>query len=66
METRLVTLETRYTHLQRQVDELSQVVFDQQRLIDRLTQELTLLRSRVAGVDDGSATLIVDERPPHY
>ena len=65
METRLVTLETRYTHLQRQVDELSQVVFDQQRLIDRLTQELTVVRSRVAGVEDGSAA-IVDERPPHY
>jgi SlyX protein len=65
METRLVTLETRYTHLERQVDELSQVVFDQQRLVDRLVRELTLLRSRLAGVDDGSDA-IVDERPPHY
>ena len=65
MEMRLVTLETRYTHLQRQVDELSQVVFDQQRLIDRLTQELTVVRSRVSGVEDGSAA-IVDELPPHY
>lgn len=65
METRLVTLETRYTHLQRQVDELSQVVFDQQRIIDRLTQELTSVRSRVAGVEDGGPA-IVDERPPHY
>ena len=65
MESRLVTLETRYTHLQRQVDDLSQVVFDQQRIIDRLTRELASLRSRLAGVEeDGPA--IVDERPPHY
>jgi len=65
MESRLVTLETRYTHLQRQVDDLGQVVFDQQRIIDRLTRELASLRSRlVGGEEDGP--VIVDERPPHY
>ena len=46
-------------------DGTGQVVFDQQRLIDRLTKELALLRSRTAGVEEGG-TADVDERPPHY
>jgi uncharacterized coiled-coil protein SlyX len=62
MEDRLVTLEIRYTHLERQVEELSQVVFTQQQVIDRLTKELALLRSRASGVEDGPGM----EKPPHY
>jgi uncharacterized coiled-coil protein SlyX len=61
MESRLVDLETRYTHLERQVDELGQVVFEQQKMIDRLTQELALLGRRISGVDGAPS-----ERPPHY
>jgi uncharacterized coiled-coil protein SlyX len=60
MEPRLVALEVRYTHLERQVEELSQVVFAQQKVIDRLTAELAGLRARTGGVDGPS------ERPPHY
>lgn len=62
MESRLIALEVRYTHLERQVEELSQVAFSQQKLIDRLTKELTALRSRASGVEDGAE----NEPPPHY
>ena len=62
MDERLVTLEVRYTHLQHQVDQLSQVVFDQQKLIDRLTSELAIMRARTSGVEEGTSR----ERPPHY
>jgi uncharacterized coiled-coil protein SlyX len=62
MESRLVALEVRYTHLERQVEELSQVVFFQQKVIDRLTQEVAAWRSRPSGVEDGPGL----ERPPHY
>ena len=61
MEARLVDLETRYTHLERQVEDLGQVVFQQQKTIDRLTKELALLCSRASGVDATPG-----ERPPHY
>ncbi len=61
MDSRIIALETRYTHLERQVDELSQVVFEQQKTIDRLTKELALLRNRSCGVERDS-----NERPPHY
>ena len=60
MEPRLVALETRYTHLERLVDELSQVVFGQQRVIDRLSAEVTFLRKNASG------TTAPSERPPHY
>jgi SlyX protein len=60
MEPRLVALETRYTHIERLVDELSQVVFLQQKTIDRLSAEVTLLRNNTSG------TTAPSERPPHY
>jgi SlyX protein len=62
MDERVVALEVRYTHLERQVDELSQVVFEQQKLIDGLTKEILLLRKSLDGVKAGSG----DDRPPHY
>ena len=62
MEKRLVELEVRYTHLERQVDELSQVVFEQQKLLDRMAKDLAALRSRITTPDDDAP----DEPPPHY
>jgi uncharacterized coiled-coil protein SlyX len=61
MESRLIALETRYTHLERQVEELSQVVFEQQKTIDRLTKEVSIARDRMAGVEGGPV-----DPPPHY
>lgn len=61
MENRIVNLEVRYTHLERQVDELSQVVFEQRKVIDRMARELRALQARL-GVDDEPA----NEPPPHY
>ena len=62
MEERLVALEVRYMHLERQLEELSHVVFEQQKLIDRLTKELTVLHKSLGGVKVGPG----DEPPPHY
>ena len=62
MEERLTTLEIRYTHLERQVEELNQLVFDQQKLMDRLIREIAGLRASVGGVEGGGPS----EPPPHY
>ncbi len=61
-EKRLVDLEIRYTHLERQVAELSEVVFEQQRAIDAMRQQLLDLRGRVSGQDE----VPIPEKPPHY
>jgi SlyX protein len=63
MDPRIVDLEIRYTHLERQVEELSDVVFAQQRIIDTLSKELLALRNRF---EDPAAVTPRAEKPPHY
>ena len=61
-EDRLIDLETRYTHLQRQFDELSGVVAQQQSVIDGLVKSLSRALERIAAL--GGTT--PNEPPPHY
>jgi SlyX protein len=63
MEERLIELEIRYTHQQRMLDELNDVIIAQGRQIDRLQDELKVLRARVdAGPDEPAE----EGPPPHY
>jgi uncharacterized coiled-coil protein SlyX len=62
MEDRLTTLEIRYTHLELHVEELNQLLIDQQKVIDRLTREVAILRASTSGVESGTQS----EPPPHY
>jgi SlyX protein len=63
MEERIVELEIRFTHQQRTLEELSEVLHEQARTIDRLKKELLALRQRLdAGPEENPA----NERPPHY
>jgi uncharacterized coiled-coil protein SlyX len=62
MESRLTDLEIRYAHLERQVAELSDVVFAQQRTIDGLVRQLTATKSDIAQL----SAPVTNEKPPHY
>ncbi|HVV49428.1 MAG TPA: SlyX family protein [Polyangia bacterium] len=62
MESRLTDLEIRYTHLERQVAELSEVVFAQQRTIDGLLRQLTATAAEIAQL----SAPVTNEKPPHY
>jgi uncharacterized coiled-coil protein SlyX len=62
MESRLVDLEIRYTHLERQVADLSEVVFEQQRTIDGLLRQLSSTRSEIAQL----SAPMTNDNPPHY
>ncbi|HEY5372492.1 MAG TPA: SlyX family protein [Polyangiaceae bacterium] len=62
MDPRVVDLEIRYSHLERQLAELNQVVFEQQKTITQLQQQLLSLRTRVTGLDGP----MDNEKPPHY
>ena len=62
LESRLVDLEIRYTHLERQVAELSEVVFAQQRTIDDLLRRLTSTKAEIAEL----SAPVANEKPPHY
>ena len=61
-ETRFIELETRYAHVERQVAELSEVVFEQQRSLDALRAQLRMMNARVDQQGDPQA----NEKPPHY
>ncbi len=63
MDARVTELEIRYTHQQRMLEKLSDVVAEQGRTIDRLTKELVALRARVADLGDDKPG---NEPPPHY
>ena len=62
MESRIVDLEVRYTHLERQVAELSEVVFAQQRTIDGLLRQLSATQADLAQLSEGPT----NDKPPHY
>lgn len=67
MERRLVDLEVRYTYLDRQIAELSQVVFEQQKVIESLQQQLAAFRARLGeALEPSTREAPGDERPPHY
>jgi SlyX protein len=65
MEERIAELELRYTEQQRMLQELSDVVYAQTRVVERLELEVAALRAKMA-VEPGLVDSTVDELPPHY
>lgn len=65
---RIEMLEERIAHLQRAVDDLSEVTARQSREIDRLTRHVALLIEREAEREaaGGGAIPLADQRPPHW
>jgi len=65
---RLVELEVLFTHLQKTITDLDEVVVDQSRRIDQLQRELKILAGDVRLVRDSSREprRPEEEIPPHY
>jgi uncharacterized coiled-coil protein SlyX len=65
---RLQNLEFVLTHLQKSYDELSLVVFNQQKEIELLRQSVSKLNSGLQSLaeSDRSPRSLADDRPPHY
>lgn len=61
-------IEEQIAHLERTVDDLSQIIARQADEVDRLTRHVEMLMRRAAERDaDGSGGVVIgDERPPHY
>lgn len=62
MESRVIELEVRYTHLAQQYAELSAVVFEQHKAIQELQQKLLGLRRQMDDLGDP----VANDKPPHY
>jgi uncharacterized coiled-coil protein SlyX len=65
-ENRLTEVETRYTFLERLVEDLSRVVHEQQRTIDGLSSRLQRLEALLAEAIDQPHERPAQEKPPHY
>ena len=65
MQARIDELESRFTHQERLVNELSEVIWSQQKQLDALQKLVGQLEQKLSadpGLVDGKA----DEKPPHY
>lgn len=65
MEDRITELEARFTLQERQVSELSEVLWKQQQELDRLTKTVIELSQKLSG-DPGLVDAHQHEKPPHY
>jgi SlyX protein len=68
MSTTVNALEEKIAHLERQAEDLSEVVAAQGRDIDRLSRLVAVLteRERAREQEGGGGVILADERPPHW
>lgn len=66
LDARLETLEFKLAHLERALQELSDVVVRQQREIDRLALRSAELATQLASTDGAGTDPSIFEVPPHY
>jgi len=64
MEERIVELELRSMEQQRLIEELSEVMYRQQKELDALAQQVKHLSQKVQ--EPGLVDAKLQERPPHY
>jgi SlyX protein len=67
MNDRLAAIEEKLAHLERAVNELSDVVARQQKELDRAGDRHQRLIDKLAAMDsDWGPSATADEKPPHY
>ena len=67
LQERVMALETRAAYQEKTIDALDSVVQEQYQLIDRITEQLVTLQSRVTDMSVGEQEInLLDEKPPHY
>lgn len=65
IENRFIDLEMKIAHLEKNNDDLSDTVYQQQQQIDLLKKQLELLTSQVKA-GGGQDIRGANEKPPHY
>jgi SlyX protein len=66
-EQRLIAIETKLAHNEMTIEELHQVMYEQQKTIDKLNTVLNSLTKRLQEVlGEGSDIRGPNEKPPHY
>lgn len=63
---RLEALEIKASFTEDLLDQLNMTIYEQQQLIDRLTQEVIQLRQQASDAGSSGPRNLRDELPPHY
>jgi SlyX protein len=67
MQDRLTEIEIKIAHIEQSLSDLSDVLYQQQSLLDRLERRFDELRQGIeAATDDRGDNNPADEKPPHY
>ncbi|MCP4001021.1 MAG: SlyX family protein [Gammaproteobacteria bacterium] len=67
MDNRLTEIEIKLAHIEQSLNELSDVMYRQQGLIERLERGYDQLQQRIqTDAEGGTNTHLTDEKPPHY
>jgi SlyX protein len=67
-ENRLIEIETKAAYQEQTISDLSDVVYEQQKEIDKLTRTLASIKTRIhelAEISPGNDAP-ADDKPPHY
>ncbi|MCA9041657.1 MAG: SlyX family protein [Planctomycetaceae bacterium] len=66
LEQRIMELETLFTHLQHDVQQLNQVILEQQKQLDALHKKNEQLLQHIEELEKPEERDPLQERPPHY
>ncbi|MDH5765020.1 MAG: SlyX family protein [Gammaproteobacteria bacterium] len=67
METKIIDLEIRLTHQENHIEELDKIIYQQQRTIDALKEQLGNLEKRLKTATENNILSPSEESPPpHY
>lgn len=66
-EQRFIDLETKISHQEYLIDELNQVIYEQQKTIDKIEAQIAIFAKKLEeALNDGPEIRGPDEKPPHY
>ncbi|WP_041575118.1 SlyX family protein [Pseudobdellovibrio exovorus] len=65
-DSRFINLESKIAHQEFQLEELSQVLYNQQQQIDLLQKQLSHIHKRLQDVTPSPDIGPANEKPPHY
>ncbi|HEX7674111.1 MAG TPA: SlyX family protein [Bdellovibrio sp.] len=66
LEQRLTDIEIKVAHQDHVIEELHQVIYEQQKTIDKLQSTLTIISKRIQEALGDGTEIRGHEKPPHY
>ncbi len=66
MQEEIIDLQSKLAFQEQTINQLNDVLTSQQRQIDRLQLQLSILQDRFEEIQEAPSALAQDEKPPHY